>query len=130
MAYYAEIDETGRIYQVLQSNEKPIPYKSGIDYELIPELFKWKEPYPGSFPKLVGGTVVWENVLTPTEIDEYDNNQIREKRNKLLQETDWTQLPDVPLNTQQLYLAYRQALREITDQPGFPNNVIWPQKPN
>ena len=130
MTYYAEIDETGRIYQVLQSDQKPIPYKSGIDYEVIPELFKWKEPYPGSFPKLVSGTVVWENVLTPTEIYEYDSNEIRQKRNKLLQETDWTQLPDVPVITQQKYLNYRQSLREVTEQPGFPNTVTWPELPN
>ena len=53
------------------------------------------------------------------------------KRHRLLQETDWTQLPDVPLSEQQrkMWADYRQALRDITNKPLTPD-MVWPTKPN
>lgn len=55
---------------------------------------------------------------------------VRTKRDKLLAECDWTQLPDVPLETKDAWAAYRQALRDLTDQGGFPDGVIWPVEPD
>jgi hypothetical protein len=55
--------------------------------------------------------------------------EIRAKRDILLVETDWTQLPDVPTSTRERWASYRQSLRDITDQPGFPETVVWPTKP-
>ena len=52
----------------------------------------------------------------------------REKRNSLLAESDWTQVADAPVD-QNAWKNYRQVLRDIPDQPGFPLNVIWPTKP-
>lgn len=54
---------------------------------------------------------------------------MREKRFMLLKTSDWTQLPDVPLATKEAWATYRQALRDITAQPGYPFNIIWPQAP-
>lgn len=51
------------------------------------------------------------------------------KRATLLVASDWTQLPDVPLETKNAWAAYRQALRDITDQAGFPFDVVWPESP-
>lgn len=53
------------------------------------------------------------------------------QRNLLLVVSDWTQLADVPLTPEQKaeWAAYRQQLRDITDQPGFPENINWPIKP-
>ena len=53
---------------------------------------------------------------------------IRRTRNKLLEESDWTQLPDVPLATKEAWASYRQALRDITNRPD-PFNVTWPTPP-
>lgn len=53
---------------------------------------------------------------------------IREKRNELLVQTDWTQVLDSPVDRQD-WAIYRQSLRDITSQPGFPTTVIWPEKP-
>lgn len=61
--------------------------------------------------------------------DEDLKHDIAYKRLQLLYETDWTQLPDVPQETQQLWKAYRQALRDITEQEGYPREVVWPEKP-
>lgn len=52
---------------------------------------------------------------------------VRKKRNKLLAETDWWALNDHTMTQDQI--DYRQALRDITDQDGFPENVTWPTKP-
>lgn len=54
---------------------------------------------------------------------------IRQQRNALLASSDWTQAADVPQAIKDLWAAYRQALRDIPQQQGFPANVIWPQKP-
>jgi hypothetical protein len=49
-------------------------------------------------------------------------------RNKLLSDCDWTQLPDAPVDTQ-AWANYRQALRDVTSQTGFPWDIQWPEKP-
>lgn len=53
---------------------------------------------------------------------------VRARRAVLLAESDWTQLPDVPLATKEAWAEYRQALRDITSQPD-PRNIIWPTAP-
>jgi hypothetical protein len=54
-----------------------------------------------------------------------------EKAKRLLRESDWTMLSDVPMNKTQkaLWVAYRKELREIRLQPEFPSNIIWPVIP-
>lgn len=61
--------------------------------------------------------------------DEIASSNLKETRKELLTESDWTQLPDVPLATKQAWATYRQALRDITTQEGYPFSVIWPTKP-
>lgn len=53
---------------------------------------------------------------------------MRSKRDLLLKESDWTQLPDVPLATKEKWAVYRQALRDITQQSD-PFNIVWPEPP-
>lgn len=55
--------------------------------------------------------------------------QIRSQRNQLLTASDWTQVLDAPVD-RTVWANYRQALRNITDQPGFPVSVEWPNDPN
>jgi len=54
------------------------------------------------------------------------------KRNLLLQETDWTQIPNNPLTTQQqeAWAVYRQELRDITSEPNYPFTVVFPNPPS
>ena len=54
--------------------------------------------------------------------------EIREIRNQLLQECDWTQLGDIPNETKSLWQTYRQQLRDFTSQEN-PFSIIWPVKP-
>jgi hypothetical protein len=51
----------------------------------------------------------------------------RSKRDVLLSETDWWATSDRTMTAEQT--AYRQALRDITDQAGFPTDITWPTKP-
>ena len=50
---------------------------------------------------------------------------VRAERDAKLAASDWTQLPDVPLATKEAWAVYRQALRDITNQPD-PFNITWP----
>lgn len=54
--------------------------------------------------------------------------QVRTDRNLLLEQSDWTQLPDAGVD-QFAWAEYRQALRDIPQQAGFPSEVDWPAKP-
>ena len=52
---------------------------------------------------------------------------VRDQRDILLAETDWMALSDVTMSD--AMTAYRQALRDIPAQAGFPSSVTWPAKP-
>lgn len=52
---------------------------------------------------------------------------VRAQRDRLIAETDWWASSDLTMTAEQT--AYRQALRDITSQAGFPHNVAWPEKP-
>ena len=54
-------------------------------------------------------------------------NEVREKRIGLLAETDWTASSDVTMSD--AMKAYRQALRDVPAQEGFPTDITWPTKP-
>lgn len=75
----------------------------------------------------LGGELVFEFKLPKAGID----NRVAAltRRQQLLESSDWTQLPDVPISTKNSWASYRQALRDITDQGGFPDNIDWPTPP-
>ena len=52
------------------------------------------------------------------------------ERQYLLSITDWTQMPDVGLANKTEWAAYRQLLRDIPEQTGFPFTIEWPNPPN
>jgi len=52
-------------------------------------------------------------------------DEIRNQRDSLLTASDWTQVADAPVN-QAAWAAYRQDLRDLPDQAGFPITVVWP----
>jgi hypothetical protein len=56
-------------------------------------------------------------------------NKAKAQRAQLLLDSDWTQLPDVPLATKEAWAVYRQALRDITLQAGYPLAIDWPLAP-
>lgn len=56
-------------------------------------------------------------------------NGYRVRRNTFLAETDWTQAGDIPQAIRDKWIPYRQALRDVPQQAGFPENIQWPTKP-
>ena len=84
-------------------------------------------------PSLVEGvwTLGWTVTdKTTEEVSEWDANEemrIRLERDTLLSQTDWWCLSDRTATQEQL--DYRQALRDITSQTGFPHDIVWPAKP-
>jgi hypothetical protein len=54
--------------------------------------------------------------------------EVRQQRNELLSACDWTQLPDSPAD-HEAWATYRQELRDVTAQAGFPWDVVWPETP-
>jgi multidrug resistance efflux pump len=53
---------------------------------------------------------------------------VRTSRSEKLKDSDWTQVADAPVD-QAAWAAYRQALRDITSQAGFPWTIEWPEQP-
>lgn len=88
-------------------------------------------------PELDDGTYYQTWVVedaTQEEIDDRTESQassVRDRRNYLLTQSDWTQIPDaVSAGADQTqWSEYRQLLREIPSQPGFPWDVTWPEEP-
>jgi hypothetical protein len=96
-----------------------------------------QEKFVGSIfailPSEVVETKLWRGYTAEeqAEIDTQKAAQVRRERNIKLTECDWTQLNDTPLdNAAKIqWTAYRQALRDVPSQAGFPHNVVWPTKP-
>ena len=58
-------------------------------------------------------------------------DEVRTERNQKLAESDWTQLPDAKTAVDtEAWATYRQQLRNITEQTGFPWNIEWPVRPS
>lgn len=53
---------------------------------------------------------------------------MRQTRNEKLKDSDWTQLADSPVD-ESVWATYRQALRDVPQQTGFPWKVQWPTQP-
>lgn len=63
--------------------------------------------------------------------DDSSAKRIRAERDKKLSATDWLMLSDSPVPTDKRadVEQYRQALRDVTGQHGFPEQVEWPEYP-
>lgn len=96
----------------------------GCVAEAPPETPDW------AVPRLIDG--VWSSEQVPAPVAYEDapvtEEQVRSKRDWLLSQCDWTQLPDAPVETS-MWTSYRQELRDVTLQEGFPENVVWPEEP-
>lgn len=62
------------------------------------------------------------------ELDAEAAAAARAHRDALLAASDWTQLADAPVD-QAAWATYREALRDVPQQTGFPSNANWPVAP-
>lgn len=106
-----------------------------IDCEVYHEKYGWLPFTAAHDDKEAHGREVYKAAMaigpakhkqtTQDDIDAAESIKIREHRNFLLAESDWTQLPDAPVD-RAAWTVYRQALRDIPQQHGFPKAVKWP----
>ena len=82
-------------------------------------------------PALVDGIWTQEYTVVPLSEDQLQQNtnnkaeQMRQMRDGMLLRSDWTQVSDAPVD-KAAWATYRQELRDITSQDGFPYNIVWP----
>lgn len=95
------------------------------------------ESYDNRIKKLEVSGIANPEAITVTPVsDEETEATTAEKqrllRNDMLYNSDWTQLADAPLTAEEkaAWAEYRQALRDITSQEGFPTNIIMPVAPD
>lgn len=90
----------------------------------VPDHDALTQTVAASTPALVDG--VWTQDWTVTSRPDAAD-RVRGRRTSLLSETDYMALSDSTLTPE--WAAYRQALRDVPEQPGFPFSVVWPSKP-
>ena len=73
--------------------------------------------------KVESGALVADNI----QIAQAKADEVRAERSRLLSQTDWRVLSDNEASAE--WLTYRQALRDVPAQSGFPQNVTWPTQP-
>ncbi|WP_042858205.1 tail fiber assembly protein [Dickeya sp. NCPPB 3274] len=83
----------------------------------------------------LGNTIIFDELakkpiaVTPAPVSETQLAEaVRRQRDNLLLASDWTQVPDAPVD-QQAWRSYREVLRQVPEQTGFPHNVEWPALP-
>jgi len=138
-----ELDASNKIIKsttIYPASEEPsrlefYPNSIIIDTNLIVEDFDLYEVLDNKTPTLIQG---WE-VIKKERTDLYEAEeqqaqeenlrlQVRLERDSLLLSSDWTQVADAPVD-KTAWSTYRQALRDIPSQAGFPNEVTWPTEP-
>ena len=106
----------------------PVGYQSQLEYNRLTQRVDHALE-----PELVEGKWVLRKEIVDLTleqkeaIDDSAAISVRKQRDALLKETDWYGLTDVTMPTE--IAVYRQTLRDITDQDGFPHTITWPTKP-
>jgi hypothetical protein len=93
-------------------------------------MARFRATLHGNVPFTPEEEAEWDTLEATWKAGENDRlaETAREQRNNLLVASDWTQVADAPVD-KAIWAAYRQALRDITDQLGFPTVIIWPNTP-
>lgn len=149
MALYVKVDENDNIvkfpyHQATFKIDNPGDWPETIDDDVLAAhgVMRVREvPFPSHLetrtrsirqdpPVKYEG--VWTQVFTIDKVKpEWAEQNQRGKRNGLLKECDWTQLPDNGLSEEdrQRWAAYRQELRNLSSLPGWPYDISWPTSP-
>lgn len=104
------------------------PNKSPSTFSKYSELAQWCN---SNNAMIVDRGDYYEAVPVPEPTNEELARNVRGIRDAKLSETDYLVVPDYPISEERLaeVKTYRQALRDITEQTGFPKDVIWPYVP-
>ena len=108
-------EETLNEHGVYLVEDSPVP-----DFNLLTHELKWELAQVSN----TRWARQWVAVELPIKTA---SKRVRSARDRALSETDWCALSDVTISDEMR--SYRQALRDITEQEGFPHSVSWPEKP-
>lgn len=135
MNYTIYSDATGQILRVVQTTDIESQLQSGESYleGVIDDTAYYIAngaavaipAKPDQYSVFDFTTKQWVQNQSMAIID------VSTKRQRLLYASDWTQIPNGPLTTtqQEAWATYRQELRDIPEQSGYPFNVIFPTPP-
>lgn len=84
---------------------------------------------PSSYHDFDPAVWEWRDRRSSQQLADAAAAQARVERDALLQSCDWAMLPDSPTD-KAAWQAYRQALRDISTQEGFPHRIEWPERPS
>lgn len=107
----------------------PVPFQANRKEQYSAQQRElWQRINSGEF-----GEVKWPPASYGTLPKSQEELEVieRAKRDELLVKSDFSQMPDAGLSDSQkaLWTAYRSALRNLPNQPGFPYEINWPTKP-
>ena len=112
-------------------------YKIGqiFEGEYTPEAAVWCNESGKAYIEEIepqDGVRRFQIVKVPEPTDEEIAEQVRLARDRRLAATDYLAMPDYPLSEEEkaAVMVYRQALRDVPSQEGFPRVVVWPEVPS
>lgn len=113
---------------ILEEYGSKSPNKSPNTFSKYSELAQWCN---SNNAMIVDRGDYYEAVPVPEPTNEELARIVRDIRDTKLSETDYLVVADYPISEERLaeVKTYRQALRDITEQTGFPKDVIWPDVP-
>jgi hypothetical protein len=135
--FYARIKDSvlqqgyGLDSESLELTKQQYPDETFIEVDFLadPDLYYFEDGSVKKKQEKTSETSFWdETSISWVENQELKKVENKSKRNTLLASCDWTQLADIPSETKLLWEPYRQALRDITNQPD-PFNIVWPTRP-
>lgn len=106
------------IYKIKNAPVASLYQKVQYNGLVLNETGEWEESW------LLADMTVEEK----TEVDAKEVERVRRTRDEFLSSSDWTQVADAPVD-KAAWATYRQLLRDITTQTGFPWSVSFPVKP-
>jgi len=102
-------------------------FKDGVEQD-AQGRWLWKWSIGPVFTDNEEATAAEQESAYIARIDAEAAKSVRADRDKRLAECDWTQLSDSQVD-KAVWATYRQALRDVPAQAGFPYDITWPEKP-
>jgi hypothetical protein len=135
MNYTIYFETTGQILRIVQTNDIESQIQEGENYieGLVDDSAYYIENgLPVAMPPKPDQYSIFDfSIKQWVEDENLAIAYVLPKRQRLLYASDWTQIPNNPLTAEQQleWATYRQELRDIPEQSGYPLNVIWPTPP-
>ena len=101
--------------------------KNGVEFKNNKWMWAWT--IGPVFTDSEEATATEQQAAYVQRIDDEQAKSVRQSRNQKLAETDWTQGKDIADEVSTAWATYRQALRDIPAQSGFPWTVVYPTQP-